>query len=54
MPSSGDLLDPWIEPTSPVSPALQADSTLLSHRGGPYLCSNLYYFFFLLVLGLVC
>ena len=25
-PPSGDLLDPGIEPTSPVSPSLQADS----------------------------
>ena len=26
-PSPGDLLNPWIEPTSPVSPALKADSS---------------------------
>ena len=25
MPSPGDLLNPGIEPTSPLSPALQAD-----------------------------
>ena len=32
----GDLPDPGMEPTSPVSPALQADSSLLSHWGLPY------------------
>ena len=33
MPSPpGDLLDPGIEHMSPVSPALQADSLLLSHQ----------------------
>ena len=26
-PSPGDLLNPWIEPASPVSPALKADSS---------------------------
>ena len=31
-PSPGDLSDPGIEPTSPVSPALQADSLPLSHQ----------------------
>ena len=31
-PSLGDLSDPGIEP---VSPALQADSLLLSHQGSP-------------------
>ena len=34
-PTPGDLPDPWIKPTSPVAPALQADSLLLSHQGGP-------------------
>ena len=29
----GDLPDPEIEPMSPVAPALQADSLLLSHWG---------------------
>ena len=29
--SPGDLSDPGIEPTSPVAPALQVDSLLLSH-----------------------
>ena len=33
-PSSGDLHGPGIKPMSPVSPALQADSLLLSHQGG--------------------
>ena len=32
-PSPGDLPDPGIEHTSPVSPELQADALLLSHRG---------------------
>ena len=32
-PPPGDLLDPGIEPTSPVSPALQVDSLPLSHWG---------------------
>ena len=31
MPSPGDLPDPGIEPETPVAPALQADSLLLSH-----------------------
>ena len=26
-PSPGDLLNPWIEPASPVSPSLKADSS---------------------------
>ena len=33
-PTSGDLPDPGIEPTSP---ALQVDSLLLSHQGSPML-----------------
>ena len=32
-PPPGDLPDPGIEPTSSVSPALQADSLPLSHQG---------------------
>ena len=32
-PSPGDLLDPEIKPTPPVSPALQVDSLSLSHWG---------------------
>ena len=35
MPSSGDLSDAGTEPVSPASPALQADSLLLSRQGGP-------------------
>ena len=31
----GDLPDPGIEPVSPVSPALQADSLPLSQQGSP-------------------
>ena len=34
-PPPGDLPNTGIEPTSPASPALQADSLLLSHRGSP-------------------
>ena len=32
-PSPGDLPNPGIEPASPASPALQADSLPLSHLG---------------------
>ena len=32
-PSPGDLPDPGIKLKSPVTPALQADSLLLSHQG---------------------
>ena len=32
-PPPGDLPDPGIEPGSPVAPALQAQSLLLSHQG---------------------
>ena len=38
---SKDLSKPGIEPTSPVSPALQADSLPLSHWGSPYMKVNL-------------
>ena len=34
-PPPGDLPDPGIEPTSPVAPALQADSLPLSPPGKP-------------------
>jgi len=34
-PSPGDLLDPGIKLEFPAAPALQADSLLLSHWGGP-------------------
>ena len=36
-PPPGDLPDPVIQPMSPVSPALQADSLSLSHQGRPLL-----------------
>ena len=32
-PPPEDLTNPGIEPPSPVSPALQVDSLLMSHRG---------------------
>ena len=34
-PPSGDLPNPGIEPATPITPALQADSLLLSHQGSP-------------------
>ena len=34
-PPPGDLPDPGIKPTSPVSPALQVDALLLNHWGKP-------------------
>ena len=34
-PAPGDLPDPGIEPTSPVSSALQMDSLPLRHEGSP-------------------
>ena len=40
-PPQGDLPDPGMEPASPVSPALQADSLLLSHQGSPIVLINL-------------
>ena len=36
-PSPGDLPNPGIKPTSPTSPALQANSLLLSQGGRPWL-----------------
>ena len=39
-PSPGDLPDPWVEPTSLVSPALQADSSPTEPWGKPYLSNN--------------
>ena len=35
-PPPVDLLDPRIQPVSPTSPALQADSLPVSHQGSPY------------------
>ena len=40
-PSPGDLPNPGIEPMSPDSPALQADSLPLSHLGSWYLDNNI-------------
>ena len=37
--SPGDLPDPRIKPTSPMSPAFQADSLPLSHQGSPLVLS---------------
>ena len=34
-PPAGDLSDPGMEFESPASPALQVDSSLLSHSGNP-------------------
>ena len=34
-PSPGELPDPGIKSESPVSPALQMESLLLSHQGSP-------------------
>ena len=34
-PSPGDLPEPGIEPTSPAAPALQVESSPLSHQGRP-------------------
>ena len=35
-PPSEDLPDPGIKPVFPVTPALQVDSSLLSHQGSPH------------------
>ena len=35
-PPPGDLPNPGIKTSSPVTPALQVDSLQLSHRGSPY------------------
>ena len=40
-PPPEDLPDPGIKPTTPVSPALQADSLPLSHQGSHILVSEL-------------
>ena len=37
-PPPAHLPDPRVKPTSPVPPALQADSLLLSHQGNPWYC----------------
>ena len=36
-PPPGGLPDPGIEPTSPVTPALQVDSLLLNHLESPHI-----------------
>jgi len=41
-PSPGNIPDPVIKPTSPASPALQADSLPLSHQGSPLDLLSLY------------
>ena len=41
-PPPGDLLDPGIKPTSPVSPALQVDSLPLSHQGSPNMYTHVH------------
>ena len=38
MPAPGDLPDPGVTSVSPVAPALQADSLLLSHLGRWIIC----------------
>ena len=38
MPFSSGSSDPRIKPASPVSPALQVDSLLLSHWGSKHIC----------------
>ena len=37
-PPPGEFLNPGIESSSPVAPAWQADSLLLSHLRIPYIC----------------
>ena len=39
----GDLPDPGIEPASPMSLVLQADSSLLSYQGSPKRCMQGFY-----------
>ena len=41
-PPAGNLPNPGTEPTSPVSPALQADALPLSHQGSPMSPTALY------------
>ena len=37
-PPTGEIPDPGIEPMSSAAPALQVDSSLLSHLGNPCIC----------------
>ena len=39
-PPPGDLPNPRIETMSPLAPALQANSLLLSHQGSPHTCKH--------------
>ena len=48
MPPPGDLPHPGIEPTSPVSPALQVDSLLAEPSGKPTTNGSHYYISILL------
>ena len=39
-PFAGDLPNAGIEPVSPASPTVQADSLPLSHQGSPHIYGN--------------
>ena len=39
-PPPGDPPNPRIETMSPLAPALQANSLLLSHQGSPHTCKH--------------
>ena len=43
-PPPGDLSNPRMEPASPATPALQADSLPLSDLGSPHMCPLLFKF----------
>ena len=43
-PSLWDLSNPWIDPASPATPAIQADSLPLSHWGSPTLPHTMHLF----------
>ena len=45
-PLPGDLPNPGMEPKSPVAPALQADSSMLSHGEALYTLSFLFFLLF--------
>ena len=42
-PPPGDLPDPGMEASTPLAPALQADSLLLSHQGSPFVMLTFIY-----------
>ena len=46
-PPPGDLPDPGIQPASPVTSGLQADSLPLSYRGSPCLCMSVYTYIYI-------